>query len=222
MIKERYKYVHELHLISTSFSLIPCPVNIEKSGFKKRSYNWCYASIFFVIAASWAGWQAWDLIVHGFFLVREPVRFVVEVLMLLNGLTVLWCEIEDQGDVLSVRFGPLNLFGRGLALIPFHEIQAYRAPKTCCEGICSFGICIGCGWRSLVACGCTKRRLVIEYKRKQTFCGMSHSKIIISVAKKDYKEFIQMMDMKFGLKAQPEESVSLKVVSSGVDLQRDV
>ena len=85
-----------------------------------------------------------------------------------------YCEIEDLGDKLGVKFGPFQfcLCGVGYVEIPYFDIKAYRDPSGCCEGCGGYGvgkvnICAGgTGLRqhSLCSCCCGHKQVVIDFR----------------------------------------------------------
>merc|ERR1711879_102986 len=110
----------------------------------KRFYNSSISAYIMFIVSICVAWALWILIANG-----SDGLFGLEFLLLIAlflgsmAFSMLWCEMEDMGNALSVRFGPLShccFCGNGSALIPYQSIKAYRPAQGCCEAHCSYGI----------------------------------------------------------------------------------
>lgn len=180
------------------------PDNLKKSGFKTRSFNWFWTGYFVALGAWLISYAVWNILTYG--LIFNPP---IPIIMIVIGLqavytvfTMLWSEVEDQGDALCLRFGPLkSCIGRPV-MIPFDQIKLYREPKTFKERRCGFR---GSPFASLLECN--KRTLHIEFKSQVKDCGCSYSKMSIPVATVDYDEFVRMMDNKFGVETKAEATI---------------
>lgn len=120
------------------------------------------------------------------------------------GLCFHYCDVEDLGDKLRVKFGPLSMPCKGTEVeIPYRLIKEYRSPDNCCEGCCGYGFCKvnkvqgGIRPHALWSCGCGQKQIVLVLKQSQQFC-VPYRKIVIAVAADDYEAFIQMLSEKFG------------------------
>lgn len=122
-----------------------------------------------------------------------------------------WCDTEDLGDRLSVKFGPLQacLCGCGATEIPYASIKSYREPKGCCDACCGYGIgqvyiCsggIGLRQHSCCSCCCGHQQIIIEFRSDKTesMCGKGYDAIAIAVNIDDYQTFKKLMDEKLGV-----------------------
>merc|ERR1740123_578243 len=132
---------------------------------------------------------------------------VIGVFLLITATSFMWCEVEDLGGSLSVKFGPLNIWcGTQSVEIPYAQIRAYRDPQGSCEGCCAYGVgkvnfCVDGGLRQHALCSlcCQQRQIVIEFKEPQSICLKGYRKMTIAVSGSDYTDFIKLLDEKFGL-----------------------
>lgn len=133
--------------------------------------------------------------------------FICNMLFVAIIQSMLWCEVEDQGDRLSVRFGPLNvLCGMGHVVIPYVQIKAYRPPFGDCErcggyGVGKVNLCVSGGLRQHALCGlcCDQRPVIIEYRETQAVCTKHYGAIMIAMSARDHQDFMRMLDRKFGI-----------------------
>ena len=122
---------------------------------------------------------------------------------------MLYCDIEDLGNELSVKFGPFQGFlcYLGDFVIPYTNIKCYHDPSGCCEGCGGYGIgkinkCSGgAGGRqhSLCSCCCGHKQIVIEFKSTKSLCAYGYDKITISVNGDHYQSFRKLLDEKLGV-----------------------
>ena len=119
---------------------------------------------------------------------------------------MVWCDIEDLGESLSVNFGPLNLFcSIGRFTIPYRKIEAYYEPRCLGTRRCGYGVgkvnmCIRGGLRqhALPSFCCHQKQMIIKYKSDQILCRKRYNKVLIAVSGNDYQAFVKMLDAKFG------------------------
>eukprot|EP01083_Nonionella_stella_P001669 4754_1 len=137
-----------------------------------------------------SGWWGWMRILASF------------ILFAYAGATA-WCDVEDLGSDLKVRFGPLTnlLCCMGEIRIPYNQMRSYHDPVDCNEGSCGYGIgmnkCYSLRQHSNCSNNCKQRQIVIEYKTPRTLCGYPYTKVVIAVDGGDYQAFRRMLDGKF-------------------------
>merc|ERR1719295_1125024 len=105
--------------------------NQNRTGFKRRQYT-PGISIFQIVVGGCV--SALTLLTDTPLLMVFLVHAAILVQGVLIATSFLWCEVEDLGGSLSVKFGPLNILcGIQSVEIPYAQIKAYRDPKGCCE-----------------------------------------------------------------------------------------
>ena len=185
------------------------PVNQNKSGFKRRHYTLgMFLWVFFVALVPF-GQAMYHLIITEFeyFGFNEIIQLLAFAFLSTMAFAMLWCEVEDTGESLSVKFGPLNLFCRmGHTIIRYSDIKEYRPAQGRCEKRCGYGVgkvnyCVPGGLRQHALCGlcCQQKPVLIEFKCPQSVCGKRYCKILLALSPRDYQDFMQMLDRKFGV-----------------------
>ena len=211
---------------------LPTNINEARTGFKRRQYTSWFSGMYILFAIAMVTFsiimysiqgKSWLLIVYPcvavLFLVFSLVKFFISIsvtecqyafitIHILFKQAMVYCDVEDLGASLSVRFGPYPalLCGVGDIEIPYRDIKLYHEPTNTCEGCCAYGVgkinkCTKPPIRqhALCSCCCKQRQMVIVYRNPQMLCMAEYSKIVIAVNGEDFHKFKTMLDEKFNV-----------------------